>query len=235
MSNFIYKLSEDSDFLMHHGIKGQKWGVENGPPYPLAEGKKSRTEKKAEKVKDKVIDKSMNAAMYTMQIPSWAGDWANGYRTVGTLAQAIGGARIAENTAKSYRDYAVKHYPKKASDYNEYIDGIKKSTDQLLSIIDGFKKSSDIDETIEKEFNKYEKKLERAEALSAVTGAVAATLGGIGGFYLGGPAVGIIGGGILGGSANTITRAAIQNDAEKKLQAYIDSKYQIEDKQRDGS
>lgn len=24
-----------SDFLMHHGIKGQKWGVRNGPPYPL--------------------------------------------------------------------------------------------------------------------------------------------------------------------------------------------------------
>ena len=24
-----------SDFLEHHGIKGQKWGVENGPPYPL--------------------------------------------------------------------------------------------------------------------------------------------------------------------------------------------------------
>lgn len=25
----------DKDYLMHHGIKGQKWGVENGPPYPL--------------------------------------------------------------------------------------------------------------------------------------------------------------------------------------------------------
>lgn len=25
----------DSDFLMHHGIPGQKWGVKNGPPYPL--------------------------------------------------------------------------------------------------------------------------------------------------------------------------------------------------------
>ena len=35
MSDFVYHLSEDSDFLMHHGIKGQKWGVENGPPYPL--------------------------------------------------------------------------------------------------------------------------------------------------------------------------------------------------------
>lgn len=24
-----------NDYLSHHGIKGQKWGVENGPPYPL--------------------------------------------------------------------------------------------------------------------------------------------------------------------------------------------------------
>lgn len=25
----------NKDFLMHYGIKGQKWGVKNGPPYPL--------------------------------------------------------------------------------------------------------------------------------------------------------------------------------------------------------
>ena len=25
----------DEDHLEHHGIKGQKWGVQNGPPYPL--------------------------------------------------------------------------------------------------------------------------------------------------------------------------------------------------------
>ena len=24
-----------SSELYHHGIKGQKWGVQNGPPYPL--------------------------------------------------------------------------------------------------------------------------------------------------------------------------------------------------------
>ena len=24
-----------NDFLMHHGRKGQQWGVTNGPPYPL--------------------------------------------------------------------------------------------------------------------------------------------------------------------------------------------------------
>ena len=25
----------DINYLCHHGVKGQKWGVENGPPYPL--------------------------------------------------------------------------------------------------------------------------------------------------------------------------------------------------------
>lgn len=27
--------------LAHHGVKGQKWGVRNGPPYPLDKSKKS--------------------------------------------------------------------------------------------------------------------------------------------------------------------------------------------------
>ncbi len=29
--------------LAHHGVKGQKWGVRNGPPYPLDKSKKSDT------------------------------------------------------------------------------------------------------------------------------------------------------------------------------------------------
>ena len=35
---FLYILKKGSDKmseLYHHGIKGQKWGVRNGPPYPL--------------------------------------------------------------------------------------------------------------------------------------------------------------------------------------------------------
>lgn len=43
--------------LYHHGVKGQKWGVTNGPPYPLSDDistgkslrKMSREEKRAEK------------------------------------------------------------------------------------------------------------------------------------------------------------------------------------------
>ena len=33
--------------LTHHGIKGQKWGVRNGPPYPITLEDHSKTEKKA--------------------------------------------------------------------------------------------------------------------------------------------------------------------------------------------
>lgn len=33
--------------LVHHGIEGQKWGVRNGPPYPLGADDKSAAEKKA--------------------------------------------------------------------------------------------------------------------------------------------------------------------------------------------
>ena len=35
------------DELAHHGIKGQEWGVTNGPPYPIDPKKAAKLEKKA--------------------------------------------------------------------------------------------------------------------------------------------------------------------------------------------
>ena len=37
----------ESTYLQHNGIKGQKWGVRNGPPYPISEGQHSAAEKRA--------------------------------------------------------------------------------------------------------------------------------------------------------------------------------------------
>ena len=43
---------QSDEYLEHHGIKGQKWGVRNGPPYPLADNAHSTSEKKATLVSD---------------------------------------------------------------------------------------------------------------------------------------------------------------------------------------
>lgn len=36
-----------NDYLVHHGILGQRWGKKNGPPYPLGSGDHSASERKA--------------------------------------------------------------------------------------------------------------------------------------------------------------------------------------------
>lgn len=41
------KLIYDRDILTHHGVKGQRWGDRNGPPYPLDSKAHSVSEKKA--------------------------------------------------------------------------------------------------------------------------------------------------------------------------------------------
>lgn len=41
-----YRVVYTGSFLAHHGIAGQKWGVKNGPPYPLERQRKSYREAK---------------------------------------------------------------------------------------------------------------------------------------------------------------------------------------------
>ena len=38
-------MTYETNYLAHHGILGQKWGVKNGPPYPLSSTQKSSEEK----------------------------------------------------------------------------------------------------------------------------------------------------------------------------------------------
>lgn len=43
------------DFLEHHGVKNQKWGQKNGPPYPLSRGKDGRITPSQKKKKQSFI------------------------------------------------------------------------------------------------------------------------------------------------------------------------------------
>lgn len=48
--------NDDSDHcLSHHGILGQKWGKQNGPPYPLSDVKHKLVVRRAEKRKNKIL------------------------------------------------------------------------------------------------------------------------------------------------------------------------------------
>lgn len=46
--------------LYHYGILGQKWGVQNGPPYPLSKSSMSSSEKKHYNVSAKETKKNMD-------------------------------------------------------------------------------------------------------------------------------------------------------------------------------
>ena len=43
----IYETYTIGGYLYHHGIRGQRWGQRNGPPYPLGDTNHSVSEKKA--------------------------------------------------------------------------------------------------------------------------------------------------------------------------------------------
>ena len=44
----------DIDPIEHHGIKGQKWGVTNGPPYPLGFKARQRVRERAKAIREKL-------------------------------------------------------------------------------------------------------------------------------------------------------------------------------------
>lgn len=52
VSNQDNSLEHGESFLSHHGIRGQKWGVKNGPPYPLDQKKHDRVVGKTKKTRN---------------------------------------------------------------------------------------------------------------------------------------------------------------------------------------
>lgn len=45
-------------YLKHHGIEGQKWGEQNGPPYPLDKSESLRIKRRGARQKQKEMSKN---------------------------------------------------------------------------------------------------------------------------------------------------------------------------------
>lgn len=55
-----YAIHLSGESLFHHGIAGQKWGVRNGPPYPLSYGDHSKRELREMRKKSRQASRKKN-------------------------------------------------------------------------------------------------------------------------------------------------------------------------------
>ncbi len=97
-------------YLMHHGIKGQKWGVRRGPPYPLSDGR--------QKEPGKSVAKSSQSAKIEK----------------GILQEAI---RNGEVSLKLNLGAQKKHLPNRADKGRSYILGNLADAQRLVLELSG--------------------------------------------------------------------------------------------------
>lgn len=84
MDYLVYK-----NFLAHHGIDGQKWGVRNGPPYPLS---KSTHNKVVTKSKDSSVHKQKTSKDISSNY------WSPDYKKAVTNKEEMKRAKNAADT-----------------------------------------------------------------------------------------------------------------------------------------
>lgn len=109
--------------LVHHGIKGQQWGVRNGPPYPLDEKKSAAIKKSSSK--EKQVQKSRELSTSELEAIIKRIELENKYVNL-TYSPGLGA-----NIAKWAKDTGAKALSKVASDQaakllNRLIDNVTK-------------------------------------------------------------------------------------------------------------
>ena len=121
-----------SDSLYHHGIKGQQWGVQNGPPYPLGSDITKRIKAKADKLKTNPVKKKEDGTFsielnedqkkaIKIGVAVIGGLYLEcKYHTISGTVTAI--ATAVETDPTIYQNSAEGTYPPKLSRTNAYIN-----------------------------------------------------------------------------------------------------------------
>lgn len=161
MSDCIYIVG-DSNYLMHHGIKGQKWGVENGPPYPL---NPSKDYSSAEKKLNKVMSKTQERADIVKRGTENYDRRKNVYDLINKSHYEKKFDKEIEKTNKQIQKISQKY--KNDNDIQDMIKESQKAVDGLVSDIGSIR--------LTPEMTQAARKYERALRLSFVGGGVIGT------------------------------------------------------------
>lgn len=142
-------------YLEHHGILGQKWGVKNGPPYPLDANAHNSREKKAGWRKS--LDKgSSSKSEETKRKESVS----NAKKTKAAAKQSLSDAQLAYNLAKNRYNYNVDE--KKKAAYKAALDKASRELDAAKKEYDTTVK----DLNTAKETGEYNKEVREKQSLS---------------------------------------------------------------------
>lgn len=116
----MWNWNDGTDYLAHHGIKGQKWGIQNGPPYPLDES-----------VHDAVSRSNGNVYIFRPSVKTES-DYERAFYSITNnsskrkeVAKAISDKLIKEKASQLDKAYSVMNelYNKLQDQYNEKNNG----------------------------------------------------------------------------------------------------------------
>ena len=153
-----YKTISIGGVLIHHGVSGQKWGVRNGPPYPLSDVAHSKSEKKAgwkaslnsntkinksvNKLKNKQIADTNEQRSLALAFATLAAPYVS-------LALITGGAAIAQSITDKKIDKEIKKdKERKENEKTDKKTGLKLKSEEVsekedISAVNRYFKHSD--------------------------------------------------------------------------------------------
>lgn len=144
----------DFDPIVHHGIKGQKWGVTNGPPYPLGFKARERVREKAKQIKARLSGNKSSGGKKRGLSDKTKARIKTGLKVAGTAAvvgaAAYGAYKLSElgvpnssfmSTAGSTMDKTVEDLKQSVnSNSNSFSSGLfNKDKAEAISKVTGFK------------------------------------------------------------------------------------------------
>lgn len=165
----------ETTYIAHHGIKGQKWGDRNGPPYPLEPSDHSSAEKKAARatsggvytrkakyggVQDMSDDEVSKANVRSKLESNYRREQAAA--NAHNIKNTTDASNLSTEELKAYNDRraAVDQYKKyQKDDYDQSVEERTKGLRTAKSIVDN---ANNINKAIDRSVREYQEENRRA-------------------------------------------------------------------------